>query len=463
MSTPTTGVMVGKQPTAVEAPSPPGHLIWGHLREVERDPLGFFTRLQREYGDVVRLRLLWMRAFMVTHPDHVKHILQDHHTAYDKNTIDFRMLKPVLGDSLLTTDGPVWLQQRRLMQPAFHKRRIDALGVIMQTEAERMCERWEQLVTAGEPVNVAREMNRVTLDIVTQSLFGTNIDDRATDVARTVTRINEAFLENVGTATGLLAMWLKRPLGTLRKPTLTLHRIVHDIIAERRAGGEDRDDLLALLLAARDEDTGEPMDETLLRNQVLTLFVAGHETTSNALAWTWYLLSQHPDVVARLREELASTLGGRPPTIEDVPNLRYARMILDEAMRLYPPAWATSRNPLEDDEIGGHRIPKGSLVFLSPYVTHRHPEFWRDPDAFDPERFAPEQVKNRHRFAYFPFGGGPHLCIGETFALTEMTLVLAMVAQRFSLELVPGARVEPAPLVTLRPRDGVPMMLHDLT
>jgi len=279
-----------------------------------------------------------------------------------------------------------------------------------------------------------------------------------------VRELNEAYVRDIGSLLGLLSVFVKRPVGRARRPAAALHAVVQEIIERRLAApDDDRDDLLALLLAARDEDTGEGMDPTLLRNQVLTLFVAGHETTSSALAWTWYLLSTHPQVAERLRAELTASLGDRPPTMDDLPRLDYARMVIEEAMRLYPPAWATSRNPVDDDEIDGIRIPKGTLVFLSPYLTHRHPDFWENPEGFDPERFRPEPVKARHRFAYFPFGGGPHLCIGETFAMTEAVLVLATIAQRFRLDLAAGERVEPAPLVTMRPRDGLPMRLHALS
>jgi cytochrome P450 len=462
-TTSTTGVIASERAVARRAPGPPAGAVLGHLRDVERDPLGFFVRAQRDYGDIVGLRLLTQRACLLAHPDHAKRVLQDRHAYYDKNTWDFRLLKPVLGDSLLTTDGPVWLRQRRLMQPAFHKRRIDAFGSVMIDQTARMCERWTTHAASDDVLDVAAEMNRLTLDIVTEALFGTQVGDQAALVGESVRRLSESFVADIGTPLGFLSIFLKRPLGRARRPATALHAVVQEIIERRLAApDDDRDDLLALLLAARDEDTGERMDPTLLRNQVLTLFVAGHETTSNALAWTWYLLSTNPGVAERLRAELAQALGGRTPTIDDLPQLRYARMVVEESMRLYPPAWATSRNPTEDDEIDGVRIAKGTLVFLSPYLTHRHPDFWPHPERFEPERFEPERVKDRHRFAYFPFGGGPHLCIGETFAMTEATLVLATLAQRFRLDLAPGAHVEPAPLVTLRPRDGLPMRLHAL-
>jgi len=459
---PTTPV-VRSEPRASFPPGPPATLVGGHVRALERDPLGFLTAAHRRYGDVVGLRVFTQRACLVVHPEHVKRILHDRHASYDKDTWDFRMLKPVLGDSLLTTDGPVWLRQRRLMQPAFHKRRIDAFGCIMAEQTERLCARWREPARGRETIDVAVEMSRLTLEIVTEALFGTQVGEDSGVVGDAVRELNEAFMADVGSFLGLLSVVVKRPLGRARRPSRKLHGVVETIIARRLARPDaGRDDLLSMLLDARDEETGQGMDPTLLRQQVLTLFVAGHETTASALAWTWYRLSKHPLVAERLCSELEAVLGGRAPTIDDLPRLTYTRMVIEETMRLHPPAWATSRNPLEDDELDGWAIPKGTLVFLSPYLTHRHPEFWENPEGFEPGRFAADRAKARHRFAYFPFGGGPHLCIGETFAMTEAVLVLATIAQRYRLELAPGERVEPAALVTMRPRDGLPMRVRPL-
>ena len=315
-------------------------------------------------------------------------------------------------------------------------------------------------VAHGQTLDVVAEMARLALNVVTRALFGTQVDDEAAEIGAAVTSLNRDFMEHGFAIQGLISLLTGRPTRHIRPAVTTLNRIVHQIIATRRRDPEGHDDLLSMLLAARDEDSGESMTDQQLRNEVLTLFTAGQETTSNALAWTWYLLSTNPAVAQKLRDELTEILGGRAPTMEDIPRLRYTRMVLDESMRLYPPAWATSRNPVEDDEIGGYRIPKGSVVLLSPYLTHRHPAFWSDPERFDPERFTPERVAARHRFAYFPFGGGPHLCIGNTFALTEAMLVLATVAQRYHLELLRGHEVVPEALVTLRPRGGLPMTAH---
>jgi cytochrome P450 len=439
-------------------PSGPRGNLFGHLSALERDPLRFLTGCERTYGDVVKLRFGLSPAYLVTHPDHVKHVLQDHHARYDKNTVDWKLLKPALGDSVLTTDGDVWLRQRRLMQPAFHRQRIAGFATVMAAEAEAMLARWDERGGDAGPLDVALEMSRVTMDIVTRCLFGTTVEADASTVAHAVGAVNRAYIERGFGPAALWALVTGRPSRAMRPHLATLHAVVDRFIATRRQQPEEHDDLLSMLLAARDEDTGAGMDARQIRNEVLTLFVAGHETTSNALAWTWYLLARHPKVEARLRAELNEVLGGRAPGFEDVPRLAYTRMVLDEAMRLYPPAWATSRNATVEDEIGGFRIRKGGLVLLSPWVTHRRPDLWDDPEHFDPERFTAERSAGRPRFAHFPFGAGPHLCIGSAFALTEATLVLAAVAQRYHLDLVGDAEVVPEAIVTLRPRGGLPMM-----
>jgi len=442
-----------------EPTGPRGSWVLGHAGFIERDALGFLERCHREHGDVVRLRFFIWPAVLLVRPDHVKHVLQDRHAAYDKNTMDWRMLRPVLGESLLTSDGDTWLAQRRLMQPAFHRERIAAFGELMVEQTAAMLERWERPARDGETLDMAAEMSRVTLDIVTRALFGAVVEADADAVGEAVTSLNRQFIENGFSLQGLVATYTGRPTRPARRSLALLHGIMNDIIAARRSAPEPGSDLLSLLLAARDEDTGAGMDDAQMRDQALTLFVAGHETTANALAWTWYLLARNPQALACLHDELSRMLGGSLPTVADLPGLTYTRMVLDEAMRLYPPAWATSRNATEEDEIGGYRIRKGALVALSPWLTHRHPEIWPEPHAFRPERFEPDAVAARPKFSYFPFGGGPHLCIGNSFATHEAVLVLATVAQRYTLTRADSRPVEPEPMVTLRPRGGLPMKL----
>ncbi len=444
---------------ARRAPGPPAWTTLLALRRIAADQLGTLMRLHAEYGDLVRLNLVAQDIYMLRHPDQVQHVLHDRHTNYNKDTFDYRMLKPVVGEGLLTSDGPLWLHQRRLMQPAFHRRRIAAFADLMTARTAAMLERWDALARRGTVVDVSTEMARLTLDIATRTLFGVELHDEAAAVGTAFTVLNtqvtEAFYSLLAMIPGVRAVAGRRARAAKR----TLDAVVMGIIGRRRRQG-DQGDLLSLLLAARDEDTGEGLSDQQLHDEVLTLLLAGHETTANLLSWTWYLLSTHPLAAARLRAELARVLSGRLPLMGDLPRLAYTRMVLDEALRLYPPAWIVSRAPIADDVIDGYAIPAGAVVTLSPYATHRHPEFWDNPEGFDPERFTPERVAARPRFAYFPFGGGPRQCIGNGFALQEAALVLATVAQRYRLDLVPGHAVVAQPLITLRPRGGLPMTVH---
>ena len=449
--------------TAVRrVPTGPGASFLWRLRAAERDPLQFLLSLHQQYGDVVHARFFLLDLYLVVHPDHVKHVLQDRHTIYTKDTFDYRLLRSVAGEGLLTSDGSVWLRQRRLIQPAFHRQRIAAFASMMTERTVALLDRWQGIAERGDVLDITAEMTRLTLEIVTGALFGTDIGDEADTVGRAFLTVNQyvtdRFFSPFALITGLPTRGGRRAHAAMR----TLRAVVNEIVTQRRQRNADTGDLLSMLLLARDEDTGDGMTDQQIQDEVMTLLIAGHETTTDTLSWVWYLLSSYPMVADKLRAELATMLGGRIPTVDDLPDLSYNRMVIEEAMRYYPPAWSTSRAPAEDDEIGGFHIPAKSVVVLSPYVTHRHPAFWDNPEGFDPERFTPERSAERPRFAYFPFGGGPRLCIGNTFAMTEVQLVLATVAQRFRLDLVPGHRVVPEPLITLRPRGGVLMMLHSL-
>lgn len=448
---------------AVRHPHPPGPRACATLRTLralERDPLNFLMANRRQYGDIARSRFFFWNVYQLSHPDHVKHVLQDRHTIYTKDTFDYRMLKPLVGNGLLTSDGAFWLRQRRLMQPAFHRARVEAFGRVMVERTLKMLQRWERRVDRAEAIDIVPEMSRLAMEIVTRALFATDIDAAADRIGRAATLLNRYVSEHMTSLIFLLSSARWRGNRSARTAMATLRRAVDEIIAEHRRHGEDRGDLLSMLLLARDEETGEGMSDRQVHDEVLTLLLAGHETTANALSWTWYLLSEHPDVAERLQVEVARVIGDRPPSMDDVARLTYTRMVLDESMRLYPPAWATSRAPAEDDEIAGYHIKRGSMLLLSPYVTHRHPDFWDVPDRFDPERFTAERSAGRPRFAYFPFGGGPRQCIGNTFALAEAILVLAAVVQRYRLTLVSGHPVVPEPLITLRPRFGLPMTVR---
>ena len=346
------------------------------------------------------------------------------------------------------------------MQPAFHRKQLATFGRLMTTATESMLERWQNAGASKQSLDVAEEMMRLTLRIVGQALFSIDLSDETDTVGQAFTALMTPLMD-----------YIYHPVPPLGFPTprnrriqhyiRTLDEVVQVIITEHRRSGADKDDLLSMLLAARDEETGEGMNDRQVRDEVMTLLLAGHETTSNALSWAWYLLSQHPDAESCLHTELEQVLGGRTPTVEDLPRLTYTRMVLEETLRLYPPAVGFNRKAMADDEVGGYFVPAGTLIWLSPYMTHRHPDFWENPEVFDPERFSPERSAGRLHFAHFPFGGGPRLCIGNNFAMMEAQLVMATIAQCYSLRMVPGHQVEPEALLTLRPRHGLPMTLHE--
>lgn len=446
-------------------PGPPGHLLLGSLREVQREPLGTLLDGYRRYGDIVRYRFAFTRAYLLTHPDHIQHVLHDNHRNYDKNNMDYAMLRRLLGNGLLTSEGTFWYRQRRLMAPMFHRERVARFGKLMTDATTAMLEGWRTRAEEAQPFDIAAEMTRLTLTIVAKALFSTNVSEDAESIGKGLTLANRQMAE-------FRLLDLIPGVPTLRKlrfnsAVRNLDQVVRKIVGARRSAEErdaqGGDDLLSMLLTARDKDTGERMDERQIRDEVITLLLAGHETTANALAWTWYLLSQNPEAEAKLHDELRRVLGGRTAAVEDLAQLNFTRMVIEESMRLYPPAWAISRNAIQDDEIGGYHVPARTTVVMSTFITQRHPMFWEEPDRFDPERFTPERSRERPIFAYFPFGGGPRICIGNNFAMLEAQLVLATVAQRYSLRLAPGHPVELEPLITLRPRHGIRVTAHPVT
>jgi len=350
------------------------------------------------------------------------------------------------------------------MQPAFHHKRLQTFADTMVGAAEEMLKRWHN--RPGEPLEMTVEMARVTLDIICRTMFGAGIGEEEVKVVRDTSAViaddlgTPAFLDLFG-----FPQWIPRRHGRRAKTAIEdLRRMIEEIITRRRADGIGRHgDLLDMLLEARDEETGEGMTDQQLRDEVITIFLAGHDTTANGLNWSWYLLSQHPEVEARLHEELAQVLGGRSPTYRDLASLPYTKQVFDEALRLFPPAAAFMREAINDDQVGDLKIPAGSQVSIAPWLSHRHRAIWERPDEFDPDRFTPENIKTRHKFAYLPFSAGPRVCVGRAFAEMEGPLVLATVAQRYRLQLVPGHPVEPMAKITLWPRYGLPMTAHART
>lgn len=440
-------------------PGPRGNILLGNAREIQRDGVKFCVTMAARYGDVIRVRVLSWPNYMVYHPDDVKHVLQENHRNYNKDVYNVNLLKPLLGQGLFTNDGQSWLHQRRLAQPAFHRKRLAAFGTLITSATENMLDRWQASAREQQPFEVGEEMMRLTLCIIGQALFSIDLSDEANIVGQDFSAIRK-----------LLQSFIFRPFPPLGVPTPrnrrlnaaihSLDGVVHSIINERRQHNTDTGDLLSMLMLARDEETGEGMSDRQLRDEVMTLLLAGHETTANALTWMWYLLSQHPDVETRLHAELSAVLGGAVPTVDQLPDLKYTHMVIDEALRLYPPVFGFGRKAIGEDALGGYYVPANTFIWLCPYVTHRHPDFWERPEQFDPERFSPEQVAHRPHYAHFPFGGGPRLCIGSNLAMMEAQLITATVAQRYLLRLVPGHPVEPEVSLTLRPRYGLPVTLQ---
>ena len=433
-------------------PGPKGHLLGDNLREYARDPLGFLSHCARAYGDVVQLRFMGQMFYLLSHPDLIEYVLVENNRNFTKTRI-LRRNRRLLGEGLLTSEGEFWRRQRRLAQPAFHRKRIAAYGEVMAAFAERSLEGWRD----GQTIDVHAEMMRLTLEIVAKCLFGADVGAEAKDVGRAM----KLALEDFSSQRRLIRIPKSIPTPhnlRFERAARRLDAIVHTIIEQRRTNEEDRGDLLSMLMLAEDE-SGERMTDKQLRDEVMTLFLAGHETTANTLAWTFHLLSSYAAAEAKLAEELERVLGGRTPTMADLPRLPYVERVIKESMRLYPPAWVMGREAVGECEVGGYRMPAGTAALMSQWVVHRDPRYHRDPQRFDPDRWTAEYEEGLPRFAYFPFGGGPRQCIGAGFAMTEARLVLAAVAQRFRMELVPGQRVEPYASITLRPKEGIRMTL----
>ena len=435
-------------------PGPKGHLLAGSLPEFRHDVLGFLAACARTYGDIVSIRLPRRRLVLVSHPELIEEVLTAHARRTTKTAL-LNMLRPVLGDGLLLSEGDSWLRQRRLIQPAFHRQRIAAYGDVMAGYAERAMQDWKD----GQTRDVHADMMAITQAIVAKTLFDADVSDAAWDVGHALHVLMQDFSRRRTRLFELPAFVPTPARRRSRAAVARLDRIVYGIIAARRASGEDRGDLLSILLAARDADDGSHMTDRQVRDEIMTLFLAGHETTAVSLSWTWYLLAQHPDVEKHLAAELESVLGGRQPAVADLPRLRYTDMVVTESMRLYPPAFMLTRRVAEPFDVGGHRIAPETTLVMSQWVVQRDGRWFEAPEAFRPERWETDLAKRLPRYAYFPFGGGPRLCIGNTFALMEATLLLATIAQRFRFTLAPRAAVTPMLSVTLRPAHGIPMVL----
>ena len=443
-------------PAIARPPGPKNPPILGQYATFRKDPPGFLMRLAREYGDVSYYRIGPANVYQFAHPDLIRDVLVTNQHSFIKSRV-LQRAKVLLGEGLLTSEAPLHTRQRRLVQPAFHRQRLTGYAETMIEYAVRTRDRWQD----GQTFDVAVEMMRLTLAVVAKTLFSADVEEEAAAIGESLAAVLRLF--------DLVIMPFSRVIERLPIPSVRrfeqgrkrLDEIIYRIIDERRRSQEDCGDLLSMLLLAEDEDGTGGMSNRQIRDEALTLFLAGHETTANALTWTWYLLSQNSDIEARFHSELDSVLGGRTPTAGDFEKLRYTEAVIAESLRLYPPAWGIGRMAVKNYEAGGYMIEPGDIILMSPYVVHRDPRWYRDPERFDPDRWTPEQRAARPKFAYFPFGGGARVCIGEHFAWMEAVLLLATLGQRWRLRLKAGHRVDYRALITLRPKYGMRMMVHE--
>jgi cytochrome P450 len=435
-------------------PGPPARGLSGNLREFSADRLGALARWVREYGDLVSARFGPKRILFASHPDLVEDVLVHQNRKFIKH-YRLRQAKLTLGEGLLTSEGEFWRAQRKLAQPAFHRERIAAFGELMVDFTERSIGPWVE----GQARDLQADMMKLTLEIVAKALFGAELGGESAEVGAAMETLMHSFIASTAMPI-IVPRWLPTP-SNLRVAAAVrrLDRVLFGIIARRRKIGEDGGDLLSMLLHAQDEESGRRMTDRQLRDECMTLFLAGHETTANTLSWAWFLLAQNPEAEARLHEELDRVLAGRLPTLADLRRLPYTENVVTEALRLYPPGWMLGREAIEPLELGGYRVAKGTTIFMTAYVIHRDPRWYDEPDAFRPERWTDGLMQRIPRYAYFPFGGGPRICIGNNFALMEAALVLAAIGRQYRLRLAPDAVVEPLPSMTLRPAHGLKMVV----
>ena len=444
-------------------PGPRGNPILGNVLRFKNDTVGAIVDGWREHGDMVYFRGVgpFFPVYLVAHPDAIQYILQENFRNFRRPDFLNKKFSMVVGNGLVTSEGENWVRQRKLTQNAFQRAKLNLLAESMTQTTEEMLYRWRAHAAQGVSIDMQSEMTRLVIAILTRTLFGADMSRHADTIEQAVA-VQAKYLNN--RLNSPFDIPENAPIPVQRRflqARRTLDGLVDNLIAERRRSGLSGTDLLSILLHSRDEETGEPITDRQARDEIKTLLIAGHDTTSTTLAWAFYLLSKSPGVAQRLQQEVRDVLGGRTPTPDDIPQLKYTKKVLYETLRLYPPLWIVARTPIEDDEIAGYRIPAGSTVLISSYVTHRHPDFWENPEGFNPDRFTGGAWgDNRHRFSFIPFGGGARSCIGFPFAMMEMPLVLAQVAQAFALELAPGVQVVPESAIALRQRPGAQMFLR---
>jgi cytochrome P450 len=429
------------------------------MPEMVSDMLGLFTNTTREYGGIAQFKLLNKSYLLVTNPDYVKYILQDNYKNYirGKSVETGRVL---LGNGLPLIDGEFWLRERRMLQPAFHRERLGKLTNTVTNVIDTFMQDWDGKVKNNQPLDLDDEMMRLTLTVIIKSMFSAKIDDKIHSLSHA---FNVASKFMLWRSQQMWAPPLSVPIPRnveYNRALKILNDTIYPLITESRKN--PKDDLLGMMLETRDADTGEGMTDRQARDEVVTIFFAGHETTAATMAWAFYLLSEHPEIEERMRAEVKKILNGRLPTFTDLPKFVYMQQAINEVLRLYPAAYLFAREALVDDTIDGYSVPANTLIFISPFVTHRDPKYWPDPERFDPDRFMPDQAASRPRHVYFPFGEGPHVCIGNNFAVMEMQLILAMALQRFRLRLIPNHPIAFKPEATLRPKYGMKMTIEPI-
>lgn len=434
-------------------PGPQGPELIFKIPSIQRDPLNFMLDMVAEYGNIVQFPIGQRMVYLVNEPQYIRHILLENHHNYSKDTIQYNQLARVTGRGLLTSDGDFWLRQRRLAQPAFHKTRIAALDRLITTSTAQMLSSWQDYADRGEPLDIDQEMMQLTLRIVGQALFSIDLQQQAQDFTRAVLTTLEYIVYR---SQNFLALPESIPTPRnlqFRRALQVMDDLVYEMIAERRKVESPPDDLLSMLMAAREADSGVGMSEAQIRDEVMTILIAGHETVASALTWSFYLLAQHPAHQDRLVDEACSS-GSQAPDRNGFENLKFSRAVFEETLRLYPPAWLITRRATSKDQLGSFQIPPDSLMIISPFVLHRNENFWEEPEKFDPSRFMVDR-RPTHRFDYLPFGGGPRQCIGDRMALYEAVLILSTITREYRLELAPDKPVELTAQVTLRPKNGL--------
>jgi cytochrome P450 len=434
---------------------PKGYPIVGVLPYLRANTFKFLNSVAKTYGNFVPMRILMTTSYLLNHPAHVEHVLQKNHRNYRKTPMAVKKLQPVLGEGLVTSENDLWARQRKLIQPSFNRHRVDALGARMVSVIDSHLDQWRQRAKDDQEFNLTEDTHFLTLEIALQTMFGTSLHGDFENFASAMKVIHETAAKKIWDVTGIGDRLPTQQNKAYREATAFLHNIVDRIISERRAKGTAGEDLLDILMDARDADTEETMTDKQLRDEVMTMMLSGHETTATMISWALLILSQHKQHLEMLRDEVDNVMAGKQPEASDLPQLDYMRRVIQEVARLRPSIWWFARVAINDDEIAGQPIKAGTTVFISQYLIHTLPSIWRNPDTFDPDRFLPENIAKRPKFAYFPFGAGPRVCVGSSFAMMEMQFTLAMIFRQFDVNITSDADPEIGSLITLKPRDDI--------